>query len=192
MSPSESVDKLLHWVLLNTAVRNKLEAVLGGQIEHSTSPACDSHTSKVARQLCAMNALYRCGLPPNMDVWCTPGTLMEATRELQVYDSAGQVVCSLYVNDYVSSEDSIQAELQLHQIDNMTVYWDERRRHWQIEPQASKRPCLRTTEEVAEGPLRVSSWDSNTMEMRILWFCATVQTHQHLHGYMTQATDYLA
>jgi hypothetical protein len=74
MSPSEAIDTLLHWVLLNTAVRDKLEAVLGGHISHSTRPAEDDDIAKVRRQLCSMNTMSRCGLTPDLAVWRYPGS----------------------------------------------------------------------------------------------------------------------
>jgi hypothetical protein len=142
MSPPSTVQRLLYWLMLNTAVRDKLEAVLGGRISHSTEalmqdePAGDSHR----RELSAMNALQRCGLTPDRRVWCPSWNEMAATRQLEVHDSAGHILCSIYVNGQVSTEESIQAELRQHQVHNMTVYWDADQGVWQVEPTANKRP----------------------------------------------------
>jgi hypothetical protein len=85
------MDKLLHWVLLNTVVRQQVEAALGGPIMHSTRTARSSDEVKVARQLGTMNVMERFGYPPDPSVWKEPGTLMEATRRMEVVDRTGQV-----------------------------------------------------------------------------------------------------
>jgi hypothetical protein len=64
---------------------------------------------------------------------------MHVTRKLEVSNAAGRVLCSLYVNDRASTEASIQAELQLQQVPGMSVTWDDKRKEWQVQPQASKR-----------------------------------------------------
>jgi hypothetical protein len=72
---------------------------------------------------------------------------MQATHALDVHDSQGEVVCTLYVNDIVSTEDSIAAELRQRQLHNVSVSWDSRRREWQA--RANKRPRLSTEQRTA-------------------------------------------
>jgi hypothetical protein len=63
---------------------------------------------------------------------------MGATHALDVHGFQGEVVCTVYVNDIVSTEDSIAAELRLRQLHNVSVTWDSRRREWGA--RANKRP----------------------------------------------------
>jgi len=77
MSPSERLDKLWHWMLLNTKVADKVHAVIGGSVHHSTMGARDSDSDKVLRQCFAMTAMARLGgWKPRLDLWREPGTLM--------------------------------------------------------------------------------------------------------------------
>jgi hypothetical protein len=85
------MDKLLHWVLLNTEVRDQVEAELNTRITHSTKTAGLPDEDKVSRQLCTMNIMERLGYPPQLSVWRAPGTLMEGTYKLEVNDTDEQV-----------------------------------------------------------------------------------------------------
>jgi hypothetical protein len=95
------MDKLLHWVLLNTPVRKQVEAALDMSITHSTGTCHPQPTdmctaglpeeAKVARQLSAMNLMERLGHTPELGVWREPGTLMEGTYKVEVNDQGGQV-----------------------------------------------------------------------------------------------------
>jgi hypothetical protein len=171
MSPPSTVQRLVHWVLLNTAVRDQLEAVLGGRINHSTGPFRVLQKDDYPSQLCAMNALQHCGLTPDKGVWCPTGKVMSVTHQVEVRDSVGQVVCSLYVNDHISTEASIQADLRLWGVHDMTVSWNERRREWQIEAQANKRPRLTAEEkeeQQQEEAMQVGEHQWGTIPLAIL------------------------
>jgi hypothetical protein len=91
LSPSQSMDKLLHWVLLNTAVRKQVEAGLDTSITHSTRTAGLPDRIKVSRQLVTMNIMERLGYPPRLSVWRELGTLMEGTYRLDVQNEDGKV-----------------------------------------------------------------------------------------------------
>jgi hypothetical protein len=91
ISPSESVDKLLHWVLLNTVVRQRVEAALGCPILHNTLTSRLPDDLKVTRQLTTLNAMVRLGLPPDLSLWREPGTLMQGIRRMEVVAPSGQV-----------------------------------------------------------------------------------------------------
>jgi hypothetical protein len=91
LSPSQSMDKLLHWVLLNTEVRGQVEAALDTHIAHSTRTAQLPDEDKVERQLVTMNIMTRLGLPPQLLVWREPGTLMDAIRGLKIQRQNGEV-----------------------------------------------------------------------------------------------------
>jgi hypothetical protein len=86
------MDTLLHWLLLNTEARADVEATLDCRVFHSTRTEKLSEADKVSRQLCAMNAMDRAGYTPKMRIWCTPGTLMAATRRMEVVDYSGEVI----------------------------------------------------------------------------------------------------
>ena len=50
LSPSAKLDKLQHWVLLNTEIRDEIESLLGWRISHSLSTAKLDETSKCSRR----------------------------------------------------------------------------------------------------------------------------------------------
>jgi hypothetical protein len=54
VSPSEHLDKLWHWVLLNTAVRPAVYELVGGEVAHSTRTASDCDELKQTRMANAM------------------------------------------------------------------------------------------------------------------------------------------
>jgi hypothetical protein len=85
------MDRLLHWVLLNTHIRKQVEAALDTCITHSTETDELPDEDKVSRQLKTMNIMERLGYTSKLSVWREAGTLMEGTHVLQVQGQAGQV-----------------------------------------------------------------------------------------------------
>jgi hypothetical protein len=85
------MDKLLHWVLLNTDIREQVEAALDTRIIHSTRTAGLPDEAKVARQLATMNLMEWMGFMPQLSVWREAGSLMEATCRLHILSRERQV-----------------------------------------------------------------------------------------------------
>jgi hypothetical protein len=78
------MDKLLHWVLLNTDIREQMETAFRNRITHSTRTAGLADEAKVARQLVTMNIMDRMRFSPELSVWREPGTLMEGTYKVEI------------------------------------------------------------------------------------------------------------
>ncbi|KAG1658039.1 hypothetical protein FOA52_014351 [Chlamydomonas sp. UWO 241] len=81
--PSTTIDRLWHWMLLNTHVRVNVEALMGGDVQHFTSTASDPLHAKTMRRLVALNGMRAaCGEPPCEEFWREPGKPGEPGMEL--------------------------------------------------------------------------------------------------------------
>ena len=77
VSPGPLVDALWHRMLLQSDVREAVDALLGGHVPHSLRDADElSDGDKLARRLTAMNLMALAGWPPNPRFWREAGTLM--------------------------------------------------------------------------------------------------------------------
>jgi hypothetical protein len=85
MSPSAAMDRLWHHVLLNSTLRDEVDALTGGHVPHSTSTERLSDAEKAARQLFTLGLIERhSNVRPDLTVWCTPGTVMHHVERVPI------------------------------------------------------------------------------------------------------------
>ena len=78
VSPGSLVDALWHRMLLQSDVREAVDALLGGHVPHSLRDADElSDGDKLARRLTAMNLMALAGWQPTLEFWREAGTLMD-------------------------------------------------------------------------------------------------------------------
>ncbi|KAI8464138.1 MAG: hypothetical protein J3K34DRAFT_492985 [Monoraphidium minutum] len=77
VSPGPLVDALWHRMLLESEVRDAVDALLGGHVPHSALDAERlGDSEKLGRRLTAMNLMALAGWPPEPEYWAEAGTLM--------------------------------------------------------------------------------------------------------------------
>ena len=84
LSPSQRLDELWHWMLLNTRVATQVHDLIGGVVHHSTDTASDEDDAKVLRRLRTMSLMLANGLAPQRHLWEEPGTVFSGIQLLDV------------------------------------------------------------------------------------------------------------
>lgn len=84
MSPSPKLDRLWHWVLLNTAVADLVHAYVGGRVSHSTQSAGDDDSVKLQRMMRSLALMERFGFRPSLELWREPSTLADTIERVEV------------------------------------------------------------------------------------------------------------
>lgn len=105
MSPSLMLDKLWHWMLLNTRIAASVYDFIGGVVEHSTTTMNDPDEVKVKRQLFSMTTMAQFGWLPTLDLWQVQGTLMSSVRKESVMVDGIPDATIVYVCDFSTEED---------------------------------------------------------------------------------------
>ena len=78
LSPSQRLDALWHWMLLNTVVADQVHDLIGGDT------ASDEDDAKVLRRLLAMTLMLANGDAPQLHLWEEPGTVFSGIQLLDV------------------------------------------------------------------------------------------------------------
>ncbi|KAK9789202.1 hypothetical protein WJX73_007416 [Symbiochloris irregularis] len=93
LSPSSKLDRLLHWVLLNTAVRDHVEEHVG-RVFHTTATAQQADAQKMERRLVSMECMAKEGWQPTLSLWEDPASLLSrlAPVEVRLAGSPGTII----------------------------------------------------------------------------------------------------
>jgi Ubiquitin family len=121
LSPSEDLDRLWHWMLLNTMVAKQVHEYIGGEVPHSTLGSCDKEEDKVNRQLRAMTLMAREGYEPQMGLWRSEATVMRGTRRVGVTVDGVANACTIYVCDGVTTESHVKMLLSSMRYSDVVV-----------------------------------------------------------------------
>ena len=84
LSPSQRLDDLWRWMLLNTRVATLVHDLIGGVVEHSTCAAWDGDDAKLLSRLRAMTLMLANGHAPQLHLWEEPGTVFSGIQLLDV------------------------------------------------------------------------------------------------------------
>lgn len=107
LSPSTVLDKLWHYVLLETDLRKEVDQLVGGEVPHSKRGECHTDEVKARRQAASMTVMEYHGWKPQVALWAAPQTVMSGVRRVNVTvaDSDSPLPWGVYVNDLVSITD---------------------------------------------------------------------------------------
>ncbi|KAK9790961.1 hypothetical protein WJX73_004236 [Symbiochloris irregularis] len=84
LSPSATLDTLWHWMLLETDVRDKVEALIGGKVKHTQATMHHTDEEKMQRRLDTLECFAREGWQPVLSLWEEHGSVLSELAPVTV------------------------------------------------------------------------------------------------------------